>query len=89
MAVNLLVNILNGAHSAVLDTLDHGPAIEFCGSPAGLPTGRQIGHILFVDVGFGVGLCFPMAHHLFCVVGGDIQINGQVRAGEPKLIILK
>lgn len=76
MAVDLLMDILNCTHLIIFDTADHGPAVMLCGGSAGLAAGGQICHVLFVDVGSGVGVGLPAPHELFGEIRGHIQVDG-------------
>ena len=72
MAVDLLMDILDGTHLTILDTADHGPTIVFGSGSAGLAAGGKICHVLLVDVGIGVGHSFAVTHQLFGEVCGNI-----------------
>ena len=89
VAVDLFVDIFNGPHFAVPDALDDGPAVVVCGGFSGAAAGSKVLDILLVDVGVGIGIGFPAAHHGFGEVSGHIQIKDQIRAGKPQFVVFK
>ena len=89
MAVDFFVDILDGAHGAVADTGDHRPAVVFGGGFADAAAGGEVAQILLVDVGGCIGVSLPLAHHLFREVRGNIQVDGQIGAGESQLVVFK
>ena len=89
MTVDLLVDVLNGAHLPILDTFDHRPVVEAGCGTAGLTAGGQILDVLLVDVRLGVGGLLTMAHQLLGEGSGNIQIDGQIRPGQTQLVVLK
>ena len=64
MAVNFFVNVFDGTHAAILNTLDHRPAVVFGSGLSGTAAGCQIFHILLVNVRMGVGISLTAAHHV-------------------------
>ena len=89
MAADFLMNVFNGPHFALPDALDHRPAGVFGRGLAGAAAGGKVLPMLLMDVWLGVGILLPAAHHLFREVRGNVQIEGQVRAGQPQLVIFK
>ena len=54
MAVDFFVNVFDGTHFAVFNTVDDGPVVEFCRFQTGTATLTEIIHVLFVDICIGV-----------------------------------
>ena len=87
---DLLVDIFNASQPALfIQTADTLPAQNVGGLTGALPAGGQIGGVLLMDIGGGVGGALPGAQHLNGGLSGHVQVDHHVGPGQTQLAMLK